>query len=582
MNDLTILLILAGLAAAAGWATAAGAVAARRATTAELDRLRQGESARIRFFAHISHELRTPLALVLSQLEAALLEGNDETRSHRLRVAARNARRLQRLADQALELTRLDQGALMARPVQLAVVPYLEGLVLSFGELAERNGIRLDFIATPRSIACPVDPDQLTMIVSNLLSNALRYTPPGGRVGVVVEEKATGPGGGRGWLSITVVDTGRGIPVEAQAAVFEPFVRGPESDRTHPGGAGIGLALASQLARLHGGRIALQSEPGHGARFTVLLPLGREAAPAVPLQLDASARPPVTEEILYRTTGVEEEEAPAEDGRPTILVVEDNADMRNWLASELAPVGQAMTVEDGPLALERARLEVPDLVVTDRLLPGMNGEELCRRLRADERTSHIPIVMLTAYDSVERRVEGLTAGADDYLGKPVDARELRARVNALITRRQALRERFRTQVIVKPSDISAQPADQSFFATLMATIEERLGDSGFSVPQLAEEMAMSTSQLTRKLQAMIHQSPGQLIRSVRLRRAADLIMTGTGNLAEVAYQVGFSDQAHFSRTFKRQFGKSPREYRKEPGARLPPEGPATGSAGRRT
>ncbi|HXI20882.1 MAG TPA: response regulator, partial [Gemmatimonadales bacterium] len=265
-----------------------------------------------------------------------------------------------------------------------------------------------------------------------------------------------------------------------------------------------------------------------------------------------------------RTTGVavEEAEAPAGD-RPTLLVVEDNPDMRDWLASQLGELGTVIAAADGAEGLARARERIPDLIVTDARMGGLDGLELCRRLRADERTSHIPIIMASVLDSVDRRLEGIEAGADEYLGKPVEGRELRARVAALMAMRQALQERFRTQVIVRPSDVSSRPVDQVFFQQVMTTIEDRIGDAGFSVPELADAVAMSTSQLTRKLQALIRQSPGQLIRSIRLQRAAELIAAGAGTMAEIAYRVGFSDQSHLTRSFKQHTGKTPMEYRRE-------------------
>ncbi len=501
--------------------------------------------------------------MVLVQLEAALTESDVEHRSHQLRVAARNARRLQRLADQAIELTRLDAGTLSARTRLIEVVAYLESLVLSFGELAERKGILLEFIASPRSIRCEVDPDQLTTIVTNLLSNALKYTPAGGRIGVAVEARR---GAGTDRLLVTVADTGPGVAPEQQELIFERFARGAEADAQHPGGAGIGLALSRELARIHGGTIVVESEPGRGARFIVELPLGHAAADApaaAPLLLGGDDRPPITDEILHRTTGTGGMDAGgALPERATLLVVEDHADLRELFAAALADEGEVVPVADGSAALEQARELVPDLIVADVRIPGIDGIELCRRLRADERTSHIPLVLVSAHASVDRRVEGLEAGADAFLAKPVDPRELRARVGALLASRRELRERFREQVVIRPSDVTAEPADQLFLEKLVGTVEEEIGSSSFSVGELARELAMSVSQLSRKLSALIGQTPGQFIRTMRLERAATLVAAGAGTLSEIAYTVGFADQAHFSRSFKKHFGQTPSEYRR--------------------
>lgn len=541
-----------------------------RDARAELDRLRATDGARIRFFGNIAHELRTPLSLILAQIDAALTESAAEARERQLRVAARNARRLHRIADQALELTRLDAGVLDPVRRELEVVPFLESLVLSFGELAERHGILLEFVARPRSIRCRLDSDQLTTIVTNLLSNALKYTPAGGRIGVAVETRPAPRGYEAGdRLAITVADTGPGIPSERQEAIFERFVRAEEADREDRAGAGIGLALARELARIHGGTITVRSEPGRGARFVVELPLGHaaEASSSPPLFAEGQ-RPEITAEMLHRTTGAGgESETASEPERPTILVVEDHPDFRAWLADELAGEGRIAEAADGSAALAAARTTLPDLIVSDVRMAGVDGLELCRQIRADERTSHIPIILVSVQSSVDRRVEGSEAGADEFLAKPVDGRELRARAAGLMASRRALRERFREQVVIKPSDVSPHSADQRFLERLLATVEAQLGDAEFSVSELAGAMAMSTSQLTRKLAALIDQTPGKLIRSMRLERAAALVTAGTGTMAEIAYQVGFSDQAHFSRSFKRRFGQSPVEYRKQMGER---------------
>jgi signal transduction histidine kinase/DNA-binding response OmpR family regulator len=534
-------------------------------TEADLRRLQDREAARIRFFGNIVHELRTPLSLVLGQIDAAAVEVDAGRRGHQLRVAARNARRLSRLADQALALTRLHVGAVEPQAREVDSVPFLESLVMSFEELADRKGVLLEFFARPRSIACRLDADQLTTIVSNLLSNAFKYTPAGGRVGVAVDTlPATTGTDRRGTLRITVADTGPGIAPDRQAEIFEPFMRGPDAARLHPDGAGIGLALAREMARAQGGDLTVESAVGRGARFLVELPLhARRPVPAAPPLLAGGVRPPITDEILYRTSA--EEQPPHEDAtdRPRILVVEDSADAREWLRDGLMELGDVMGAAGGRAALEQAQQSVPDLILTDLRMADMDGIELCHRLRADERTSHIPIIMLSVISAVDQRIAGLEAGADEYVSKPVEARELRVRVATLLARRRELREQFRERVVVKPSDVSPRSVDQAFFEKVTSTIEARIDDEEFSVPQLAAEMAMSASQLTRKLRALVNRAPGELIRSLRLQRAADLITARAGNIAEIGYRVGFRDQSHFSRTFKRHFGKAPSDYRRD-------------------
>lgn len=527
-----------------------------RTETAPQD-VASADAARIRFFANIAHELRTPLSVILGQIDAALLEPDDATRAQQLRIAARNARRIERLADQALELTRLDAGVLQARRRPLDLMPFIESLVMSFEELAERKGLVLEFFARRAQVAGLLDPDHLTTIVSNLISNALKYTPGGGRVGVAVEFRPPEH------MLISVVDTGIGIAPERHESVFQPFVRGPDDDVAFPGGAGIGLALARELARLQGGDIRLESQQHMGARFIVELPLGTAiTGEGERLVVRGDARPEVTDEILYRST-LDFQPATVSEVLPRIIVAEDHPDMRDWLLAQLLDIATVEALPDGAAALESARANLPDLLVTDLRMPQLDGIELCRRLRADERTSHIPIIMLSARSEVEARIGAFEVGVDDYLPKPVDAKELRARVLGILERHRTLRHRFREQLIVKPADVSPRAVDQAFFEKVVSTVEKEIGNPGFSVPELADSMAMSASQLTRKLRALIDQSPARLIRNLRLQRAASLIAAQAGNIAEISYQVGFSDQAHFSRTFKRQFGVSPIDYRRD-------------------
>lgn len=532
----------------------------RRRSPGYVDASRAGhDAARIRFFTNIAHELRTPVAVILGQIDAAMLEGNDAARAQQLRVAARNARRIERLADQALELSRLDANALQARVRPVMVVPFVESLVMSFEELAERKGVVLEFFARRGQVIGELDPDHLTTIVSNLLSNALKYTPAGGRVGVAVEFQPPA------LMRLSVVDTGVGIAPERHDSIFQPFTRGPDDDATHPGGAGIGLALARELARLQGGDVQLESEAGKGARFIVELPLGVDVPhDDQPLLRHDGMRPEVTEEILHRSTMRFQPAALSEaEALPRVVLAEDAADMRDWIAAELAHIAVVQAFGNGGAALEAARSDLPDLVLTDLRLPQLDGIELCRRLRADERTSHIPIVMLSARAEVEARIGAFEAGIDDCLPKPVSGEELRARVLAILERHRVLRDRFREQVVVKPADVSPRAADQVFFEKVLATIESEIGNAEFSVSELADTMAMSNSQLARKLRALIDQSPAQLIRTLRLQRAAALIAAGAGSIAEACYAVGFSDQGHFSRTFKRHFGMAPVDYRRE-------------------
>jgi DNA-binding response OmpR family regulator len=515
------------------------------------------DAARVQFFANIVNELRTPLSVILGQIDAALLEEDSDTRNHQLRDAGRNARRLERLAEQAMDLTRLDNGSLEHKLRNVELVPFVGSLVASFEDLADRNGLLLEFFAKKKSVRGRVDPNLLTTVVSNLMSNAVKFTPPGGRIGVALDFNAPDV------MQISIVDTGVGIAEDRMAQIFEPFVRDSGDESTPTVGAGIGLALSRELARLHGGDITLRSQPGKGCRFDIELPVGVTIEEPGDALLDASeARPKVTAEILFRST-VQSLPDSSDESRPTVLLIDANDAFRRWAAESLAEVASVEAVATNDPALQLAREMLPDLVIADDRDKASDGVALTRHLRADERTSHIPVVLVSAQGDADRRIMAFDAGVDDYLDKPIDARELRARTASTLERHRELRSRFREQVVIRAAEICERSVDQAFLEKVTTTIESSIESADFSVQDLGDAVAMSTSQLSRKLRALIDQSPAQLIRGMRLQRAADLVAGNAGQISDICFRVGFSDQSHFSRTFKRHFGVSPIEYRRQ-------------------
>ena len=514
------------------------------------------DDARVRFFANIVGAVKTPLSIVIAQIDSALTERDEQTRAHQLRVARRNARRLERLADQASQLARLDAGPAARRLRNVELVPFVESLVMSFEDLADRRGLLLEFVAKRTSIRGRVDPGMLTTVVSNLLSNAVKFTPANGRIGVALDFVAPDV------MKISVVDTGPGIAAERQSDIFEPFRLGSESDTPATDGAGIGLPLSRELARLHGGDIVIKSEPGKGCRFEVSLPVGVEIAGSGSEILTFGAeRPEVTAEILFRST-VQSVPASDEFGRSSVLLIDPDDEFRRWAAETLAGIAAVESQTDSSKALQLAREMLPDLVIASDRAKNCDGVDLTHRLRADERTSHVPVVLISAHADSDRRVDALDAGADDYLAMPIDARELRAKSAGLLERYENLRRQFREQVVIRPADICERSVDQEFLDKVTTVIEESIEVADFTVQDLGDAVAMSTSQLSRKLRALIDQSPAQLVRRMRMQRAADLIAANAGQISEICYRVGFSDQSHFSRTFKRHFGVSPIEYRR--------------------
>ncbi|WP_161787186.1 7TM diverse intracellular signaling domain-containing protein [Hymenobacter sp. IS2118] len=533
-----------------------------QASLATTDHLQELDEVKTRFFTNISHELRTPLTLIISPLEQMLTEP-----APRPEVAPmhRNARRLLHLITQLLDIARLEAGSmtLMAAPTDLART--VRATVDAFAPLAQDRHVVLDLsTAEPLPTEAPLyaDADKLEQILYNLLSNALKFTPPGGRVGVAVRYVA-------GYATVTVRDTGIGIAPEELLRVFERFHQADAGRTRQRGGSGVGLALVRELAALHGGTATARSTVGEGSTFVVSLALGtahlagHDIGPALDAADEASARwlDAMTDELVAEAHEMPVADGPAEaDPRPLVLIVDDNADLRDYLRQCLQANYRLLLAADGEQGLARAQAALPDLVLSDLMMPGMDGLELCRRLKTDERTSHIPVVVLTALTNEASRLRGFEHGADDYLTKPFRPAELLARVRNLIAGRQQLRQRFGREVTLQPRDISITSADEQFLNRALAVVENHLAEAEFSVEDFAAEMALSRMHLHRKLKALTDQSTAEFVRTLRLRRAAQLLASHAGSVADVAYATGFGNLSHFARCFREEFGQAPSAY----------------------
>jgi signal transduction histidine kinase/ligand-binding sensor domain-containing protein/DNA-binding response OmpR family regulator len=544
---------------------------------AEARQLQELDALRSRFFANISHEFRTPLTLLkgpLRRLEQAPDAGDGEL----FAMMSRNARRLGQLIDQLLDLSRLEAGKLPLRWRHDDVGSFLQSVASPFAGIAAERGISLSASISEEPARLWFDADILEKIVGNLLTNGLKYTPDEGTIELAVNVSADevirpvprAPAStepvvelATRLLHLQVTNSGSYIPAAERDRIFDRFEQLAGSDRER--GSGIGLALVKELVDLHDGEIELSSDVVSGTRFRVTLPLlvspppGHEQAPAEephsPSEVEiGSGGSPATEGV---------EESAATDGTPpmTVLVVEDNDDLRSYLRRELGADYRIVEAADGKTGVDLARGEVPDLVVSDVMMPGLDGFELCQRLKEDLATSHVPVVLLTARAEIESRLEGLQHGADDYLAKPFDVRDLRARIANLIAIRRRLQARYSTQLQV--ADVAAMPvtsADERFLRRCREIVDEHLDDDSFSVEAFAREVALSRAQLHRKLKALTDLAPRDFLRTQRLQRAARLLGGRYGNVTEVAYAVGFKSLSHFARSFREQFGVPPSEY----------------------
>ena len=528
----------------------------------ELDRLKS------RFFANISHEFRTPLLLILGPLQDTL-DGAFGAVSEALRkqvaMMQRSGFRLLRLINQLLDLSKLESGNMRLHPCRANLMPFLRGIVLSFSSMAERKHIAFDLHAEQDRLDLYFDPDKLEKVFYNLLSNAFKFTPEHGTVHVHVAERREA-----GTVEVSVRDTGRGVPPGDLPYIFDRFRQVDSLSTREDEGTGIGLALVRELVALHGGTIAAESAPGEGTTFIVHLPLGdAHLAPEDRMEAaqgDGAAIGAYREISLQALTDIESDggvfpielAGPLPADAPTILLVEDNPDVRAYVKTHLIHHYHLDEAQDGVEALEKARRRPPDLVISDVMMPKMNGYTLCRTLKQDPDLNHIPVILLTAKAGEESKVEGLETGADDYIYKPFSADELLARAENLIEIRRRLRQRFSREVVaVQPSDIAMPSADQTFLDQVQAVVEANLGNSNFGAEWLADEVGLSPRQLRRKLKDLTDLSTAGYIRSMRLQRAAQLLEEQVGNVSEVAYAVGFQDPKHFSKLFRQVFGIAP-------------------------
>jgi signal transduction histidine kinase/DNA-binding response OmpR family regulator len=521
---------------------------------AEAQRIREMDGIKSRFFANISHEFRTPLTLIRGLLQQitgnhAPSNGTIMVQPRQLQTMQRNADRLLELVNQLLDLSRLDSGKMKLQIIRGDILQILKTLSHAFDSMAERKQIHYHIHFPEQTPIAFFDKDKLEKIFTNLLSNAFKYTPEKGMVSVNVEMI-----GGR--LRITVEDTGPGIAKKELDKVFDRFY---QSEGNEDKGSGIGLALVKELVELYKGQISVSSEPGKGSQFRVSLPVERSAFSDQEMVF-GEWHSKDEELIMNSDDGEASHVREAQKAQlPLLLVVEDNTDLRQFIRETMEQAFHVIEAPNGKDGFERAVNEVPDIIISDVMMPGIDGFTLTARLKKDERTSHIPVILLTAKAGQQHKVEGLETGADDYLTKPFEARELLVRSQNLIDQRKLLRQKFAGQLQIRPSEIVADSVDVHFLAKVMETIEQHMSSESFGVEELAQEIAMSRSQLHRKLVSLIGKSPSELLRQTRLIRAKELLQKKAGTPAEVAYQVGFNSHSYFSKCYKEEFGINPSE-----------------------
>jgi len=415
------------------------------------------------------------------------------------------------------------------------------------------------------------DKDKVETILINLINNAIKFTPAGGevRVKASVDDEVTSAEAQRrgGSLRLAVSDTGIGVPPEHQSKIFERFHQVSEAHKEV--GTGIGLSLVKELVMLMGGEIRVESEIGRGSTFTVTLPV--ESAASYELRATSEKQELIVKSLstnssakssqpIAQSSQLEAQGPGVEDLRPQVLVVEDNADLRAFIIDSLGIEFQFHQAENGRVGLQIATEQIPDMIISDVMMPEMDGMEMTRRIKEDIKTSHIPLILLTAKSGENSKLEGLSKGADDYLTKPFNKRELLLKVRNGTQRMQKLRERLKVEVLSAAPNIEVLSADEQFLNKVKETIIEQMSDEQLSVESLADDIGMSRVQLYRKVSALTGMAVNELIRKLRLQRAGQLLQQNWGPVSQVAYEVGFSNLSYFSKVFKEEYGMQPSEY----------------------
>jgi signal transduction histidine kinase/ligand-binding sensor domain-containing protein/CheY-like chemotaxis protein len=528
-------------------------LADRNAQLQSLDR------AKTRFFANVSHELRTPLTLTIGPLEDLRARAGGDPQVERwLDIALRNARRLLRLVNQILDVAKLEAGAMHLAPRPLDLGPFTRGVVAAFAPVAERKGIRLT-VETVDALRGAFDADAVEKILTNLVSNAIKFTPSGGTVHVALSNEGES-------ARLLVRDSGPGIPADQIAHVFERFYQADESTTRAQPGTGIGLSLVKELVELHGGTIAVESR-GDGTTFIATIP-PRTAAEGVtvpdsaPVPSAGSLGIAVTAEQQGSAADSTEDEARRSDDVPTLLVVDDSVDLRGYIRDHFTARFRVLEAADGAEGIALAQRHLPDVVLSDVMMPGTDGHELVRVLRASAETDFLSIILLTAQAEDEQRLEGLERGADEYIVKPFEMRELDVRVRNLIASRRRLRERF-SRPVVEAASVPAgvAPADRAYVARVRDAIQRGLANPDFGVGELADVVSQDRSHLFRRVKQVFGESPSDLIRRMRLEEGERLLTDGSATVTDVAYAVGFNSLSYFCRCFQEAYGVTPAAYR---------------------
>lgn len=520
----------------------------------EDEKYKELEEMKYRFFTNISHEFRTLLTLIITPIGSMLRRTTDAETHAQLNEVSKNAGDLLQLVNQLLDFRKMEMNGERLNLVSGNLDEFIQYTTMKFTPLSEQKNISLKFEDKTGGLFMYFDRDKLGKILTNLLSNAFKFTKAGGQVRVELSKCFIDS---RRYAHIVVEDTGCGISKEEQAHVFERFYRAEQKQAAAQVGSGIGLNMVYEYVKIHQGKVSLESEEGKGSRFIVDIPTDLKHA----LQQEAAQDNQFASSFATDAVDGAMEVLGAKKIEKTVMVVEDNDDFRHFLQRELSHIyNKVLVAKDGMGGALKAEEENPDLIVSDVMMPRMNGTDMCRRIKENIETSHIPIILLTAWSTDEGRTEGYKAGADAYIAKPFDMEVLLARIGNLLEKQEKRQQDFSHSISLDPKTVTDSSPDEAFLNEVIGHIEKNIDNSEYTIDSLAGDVVMSRMSFYRKMKSLTGQTPADFIRTVRLKTAAKLLKEGNCNVSEVCYRTGFASPQNFSKHFKEMFGVLPSQY----------------------
>lgn len=519
------------------------------------DLLHQADLAKIRFFTNISHDFKTPLTLILGYIEnvTPAIEKNLALKE-KFEVVSNNAKRLLRMINQLLDFQKIDSDKLKLNLTQTDIVQFVREVANDFSAETAKRNINLNFETSAPTLVTWIDIDKLDRILFNLISNACKYTPNDGTISVSISflEKEEPD-----FVTIKVTDNGIGIEKDEQNKIFERFYQSANNKKLNAEGIGVGMALTKNLVELHKGKIDVESEPEKGTCFTIQLGVGKSVLPEIPEMRNTIIE---HQKSPVKTTASSKNTKHRKQAEQTVLIVEDNDELRDFLAAELSNTYQIIEAADGKEGMEKAIRNQPDLIISDVMMPNMDGLEMCDKLKMNWQTSHIPIIMLTAKSDEESFIKSMQIGADIFVNKPFNFRHLSEQIKNLLLNRSRIIDKFRNNKKFTERNSAQTKEDKIFVNQVNKLINENIDDNKFGVEKLAELLNMSRSLLYKKTLGLLNISAGELIRNTRLEKSTDLLLKTNLTVSEVAYKVGFSDHPQFTRSFAKYYGMSPKQF----------------------